>query len=170
MINAVQTRSKDMKSPSENEAFDKVKDQIGFCGIWCGSCVVGNGILRELTRRYEEVIKAYGVEKWGPQDFDYKEFFRGLASIQSMPLCSGCLKGDGRENCEMRACASAKDLHDCSECREIASCVHGEIVQKMRSGALQAGLYVKTEDVDRQELVGKWTTELKGTWPGAFYS
>ncbi len=36
------------------EAFDRVKAQIGACGIWCGSCAVGNGSLRELSRRFEE--------------------------------------------------------------------------------------------------------------------
>ena len=67
--------------------FENVKDQIGYCGIWCGSCVVGNGTLRELTKRYEEIIKSYGLEHWAPKDFDFKEFMKGLASIETMPLC-----------------------------------------------------------------------------------
>ena len=44
------------------ESFEDVKGQIGCCGIWCGSCVVGNGALRELTRRYEEIVENYGLE------------------------------------------------------------------------------------------------------------
>jgi hypothetical protein len=44
----------------EKKAFENVKSQIGFCGIWCGSCVVGNGTLRELTRKFEEMTRAYG--------------------------------------------------------------------------------------------------------------
>ncbi|MDH5787087.1 MAG: DUF3795 domain-containing protein, partial [Candidatus Bathyarchaeota archaeon] len=87
------------------ETFENVKDQIGFCGIWCGSCVVGNGVLRELTKRYGEIIKKYGVDEWGPKDFDVKEFMNGLASIQTIPVCQGCLKDGGRTNCEMRNCA-----------------------------------------------------------------
>jgi hypothetical protein len=62
------------------KAFENVREQIGFCGIWCGSCVVGNGTLRELTERCEEIIGAYGLEEWAPRDFDYKEFLKGLAS------------------------------------------------------------------------------------------
>jgi hypothetical protein len=141
--------------------FENVMNQIGFCGIWCGSCVVGNGVLRELTKRYEEIIKNYGLEKWAPKDFDFKEFVKGLASMQAMPLCQGCLKGDGKPNCEIRACASNKNITDCSECDQPTACKNSEILQKMRTGARRAGLFVKTKNVDRQELMEKWTSELK---------
>ena len=82
------------------EAFENVKNQIGFCGIWCGSCIVGNGTLRELTKRYEELIERYDLEAWAPKDFDFQEFKNGLTSIQAMPFCRGCLQEDGRPNCE----------------------------------------------------------------------
>ncbi len=78
----------------ESKPFENVKNQIGFCGLWCGSCIVGNGALKELTRRYEHLIIGYGVDKWGAKDFDEKEFLKGLASIQSIPICQGCLKGN----------------------------------------------------------------------------
>jgi len=145
--------------------FENVKDQIGFCGIWCGSCVVGNGILRELTKRYEEIIKNYGLESWAPKDFNFKEFLKGLTSIEAMPLCQGCLKSGGRDNCEMKACASSKKTADCSECDQPDACKNREMLEKMRTGALSAGLMVKTENVDRQKLIKKWTVELKNKWP-----
>jgi hypothetical protein len=147
------------------ESFENVKNQIGYCGIWCGSCVVGNGVLRELTRRYEEIIERYGMKEWGPKEFDFKEFAKGLTSIQNMPLCQGCQKGDGRPNCEMRICALKKKLKDCSECDQPEACQNLEILQKMRTGALGAGLLVKTENIDRRKLLKKWTTELKDKWP-----
>jgi hypothetical protein len=149
------------------EAFENVKNQIGFCGIWCGSCVVGNGALRELTKRYEEVIKAYGLKEWGPKDFNFQEFMKGLISIQTMPLCQGCLKGDGRPNCEIRICASNKKISDCNECDQPEACKHVESLEKMRTGALRAGLLVKAENFDREKLIEKWTAELKSMWPSA---
>jgi len=112
----------------KGEPFENVRNQIGFCGIWCGSCAVGNGVLRELTRRYEQTIKRYGLEEWAPEDFDFEEFTRGLASIQAMPLCRGCLKGDGKPNCEIRACAlkasvtrlrNARTLKYCRKCAQV---------------------------------------------------
>ncbi|MGA2797599.1 MAG: DUF3795 domain-containing protein [Thermoguttaceae bacterium] len=149
----------------DNNAFENVKDQIGSCGIWCGSCVVGNGVLRELTRRYEEIITSYGLEKWAPKDFDYGEFSKGLASIQRIPLCQGCLKGGGREDCEMRTCALSKGIQNCLECENSHECKHGEILDKMRSGALSAGLFVKTGQAGQDESLEYWISRLKSKWP-----
>jgi len=146
-------------------AFENVKDQIGCCGIWCGSCVVGNGALREITKRYAEMIEAYGLKEWGPKDLDYEKLAKGLESIQTTPLCPGCLKGGGRDNCEMKACASGKGIDDCGECGEPAECPHNGVLQQMRSGAVAAGLYVKTKSVDKQKLIEQWTAQLKLTWP-----
>jgi len=131
--------------------FENVKNQIGFCGIWCGSCVVGNGALRELTKRYEEIIKNYGLKDWASKDFDFKEFMKGLASIQAMPLCQGCLRGDGKPNCEIRNCASNKNITDCSQCDQPTACKNSETLQKMRTGASNAGLFVKTEMTSKNE-------------------
>jgi len=149
----------------KNMPFEDVKNQIGFCGIWCGSCVVGNGILGELTKKYEEIIKGYGLEEWAPKDFDFKEFSRGLASIQAIPLCPGCLKGGGRSDCEIRACAVNKKIADCSECDRPEECKNLKILQRMRTGAIQAGLMVKTEDTDRKVLIEKWIAEIKTKFP-----
>jgi hypothetical protein len=147
------------------QPFQNVKDQIGFCGIWCGSCVVGNGALRELTKRYEQVIKAYGLEEWGPKEFDFREFRKGITSIQNMPLCQGCRKGDGKPNCEFRACATSKGIEECSRCEQTMTCEHSEALKKMREGALRAGLNVTTDKVDSHKLIEKWTAELMGKWP-----
>ena len=147
------------------EAFENVRAQIGACGIWCGSCVQGNGTLRELTRRFEELTEDYGLREWAPRNFDYEEFSRGLASIQGMTLCPGCAKGGGREGCEIRACASRKGLDDCGLCPESARCEHVEILETMRSGALAAGLVVKAGEADGEELVEQWTASLTQRWP-----
>ena len=144
-----------------SDPFDKLKNQIGYCGIWCGSCAVANGQLRELAKRQEEIIKNYSVEQWGPKDFDFKEFMKGLKSIQNMSLCPGCLKGGGRDDCEIRACASAKKLSDCSECDNPEECENKKLLKIMQTGATRAGLFVKTENVDRKGLIDKWTTALK---------
>lgn len=147
------------------EAFKNVEGQIGFCGIWCGSCVVGNGALRELTRKYEEVIRNYGLKEWGPRDIDYEEFLKNLASLQDTTLCPGCLKGGGRDDCEIRACAAGKRIDGCSMCGETEGCAHTEILRKMHSGARAAGLFLKTEDADREQLLDRWAAELKTGWP-----
>jgi hypothetical protein len=147
------------------KGFEKVKNQIGYCGIWCGSCVVANGLLKELTKKYEDIIKGYGLKKWVPQDFDFKEFEKGLSSIQNIALCPGCLKGGGRENCEIRACATEKNIAECIECQRPAECKNLELLNKMRTGSHRAGLKVKTDKAGREKLIKKWIDDIKNKFP-----
>ncbi len=154
-----------MKETCGTPHFSSVKDQIGCCGIWCGSCVVGNGVLRYLTDKYGELLKTYGLHEWGPTDFDWSEFRRCMGSLAAVRVCVGCRKGGGRDNCEMRACASKKGLDECAACGERGACNHGGILEHMRTGAVAAGLFVKTDETDKQRLIEEWTAELRKRWP-----
>lgn len=147
------------------EYFDNVKDQVGFCGIWCGSCAVGNGVLKELTERYADVVDRYGLKEWASEGYDFSEFRKGLASIREVPVCSGCLKGGGRDNCEMKTCASDRKLKDCCGCNDFMTCENSEALRRMREGARAAGILVKDRDVDRKNFVKKGISELKTKSP-----
>jgi len=151
----------------ETEAFKNVKNQIGRCGIWCGSCVVGNGTLRTLSRRCKHIIGGYGVDEWAAKDFDGKEFMKGLASIQTVPICKGCLKGGGNEVCKIRPCVLSKKLSDCMGCSDVKTCKNLDALQKVRTGALRVGMLVRAENdkTDPQELIQKWTSEIKSKCP-----
>jgi len=111
------------------------------------------------------MIEAYGLKEWGLKDLDYEKLAKGLESIQNTPLCSGCLNGGGRDNCELKACGSGKGIDDCSGCGEPEGCSHIDVLQKMRTGAVAAGLYVKSKSVDKQQLIEQWTEQLANTWP-----
>ena len=121
--------------------------------------------MRELTKKYEEIVKGYGVDEWGAKDFDSKEFMKGLTSIRTLPICQGCLKGDGNEECRIRPCASNKKISDCSECNTLTTCKNLEELQKVRTGALRVGMLVKTDKADQQELIKKWTAEIRKKFP-----
>jgi len=152
----------------EAKAFENVKNQIGYCAIWCGSCVVGNGALKEPTKRYALIIGGYGIDKWGAekQGFDGQGLMKTLQSIQGIPICRGCQKGGGAVNCKIRACASNRKFADCIECKEFMTCENHEPLQKVRSGALRVGMLVKNEKdkANQQQLIKKWTAELKNKW------
>jgi hypothetical protein len=126
--------------------------------------VVGNGALRELSRRYGQLIEDYGLDHWGPRDVDHEQLLQALASLQQVPLCAGCRRGGGRDDCELRACAAGQGVGFCSECRG-ASCKHAALLQHMRSGGRDAGLFVETGAVHLPELVEQWSADLKDTWP-----
>lgn len=146
-------------------AYENVRSQVGCCGIWCGSCAVGNGSLKRLTTKYEDVIRSHGLEHWAPADLDYKQFTAGLAAVRRVAACAGCRKGGGRDQCEMRACCRSRALNDCLECPDRADCPHEKSLNHMRSGARDAGLFVKDDGGDHDALLSRWETELRSVWP-----
>lgn len=153
----------------DTKAFENVKNQIGYCAIWCGSCIVGNGTLKELTRRYGHLIGGYGVDQWGAQEqgFNGQELMRALQGVQRIPICRGCLKGGGATNCRIRACASRRKLADCTLCGQFMTCDNREPLEKVRTGALAVGMLVKTDKdrLDSQRLVKKWSGQKRNRFP-----
>jgi len=147
------------------QAFDNVKSQIGVCGIWCGSCAVGNGALCEVTRRYVEVLEGHGIEHWAPSELDYDAFSNGLSIVAKIASCQGCRRGGGRAECEMKACASERNLRECNVCGEL-ECLHAEVLERMRKGACEAGLFVNTEPGTADARLEDWTAQLRDRFPG----
>jgi len=124
-------------------------------------------MLKELTKRYEHLIKGYGIDGYGAEDFDGNEFTKGLASIQVLPTCQGCRKGGGNAICKIRPCASERKLPDCIECDEMKSCKNREALKKVREGALGVDMLIRAEDdhSNRHQLTEKWTAEIKTKCP-----
>lgn len=145
--------------------FENVKNQTGFCGAWCGSCVAGNGVLKLLTQRYRRLIEAYGLKEWGPKDVNYDEFSKALLSIQQMPSCTGCRRGGGREKCEIRSCAESRGLETCSDCCEGGSCPHPEILDYMRTGARAAGVIFRDDRPGGEDPIEEWVSRISSAWP-----
>jgi hypothetical protein len=156
-----------MKSGKKTTAYNRVKSQVGRCGIWCGSCVVGNGTLQQLTTGYAAVIKNYDLESWAPGTFDFKEFLKGLETIKATPLCPGCRRGGGWEACPMRGCVTKKSIADCTDCDDQAACPHSASLEKMRTGSIRAGLFVKTRKGNQKKFVAQWAAKLKTRWPSS---
>ena len=115
-----------------SKSFENVKGQIGYCGIWCGSCLGGNGAIFELTRNYEQIIKRSqsALEKYAPKEFNFNELMKNLACVQAMPQCPGCKKDGGDMNCRVRLCASKKSIDNCSKCSQLMECRNFEELEK----------------------------------------
>jgi len=151
--------------PLDRKAFENVKGQVGYCGLWCGSCIVGNGTLRELTERYRGLIKGHGVEDWGlaGHGMDGNACGNALIAIENLAICPGCLKGGGNDECAMRPCAREKKATDCIECREKATCRSLTPLERVRTGAAKAGMLMKSERGEPDMVA--WVAELKAKFP-----
>jgi hypothetical protein len=139
------------------DAFDRVRDQIGFCGLWCGSCAVGNGCLAELAAGLRQLLADYGVPEWAFVEIGWQELLDALASLKKVTSCAGCRKGGGRNNCEIRACAVGRGVEHCTSCSSFGSCDHAAILGRMRSGATRIGMSVLLPGDDPDTLLPQWT-------------
>lgn len=123
--------------------------------------MVGNGTVSELAQRCMKAITDYGIDDWGPKEVDYDGLLKGLDIIGSMNPCSGCMKGGGRTNCEIRDCARGKGLRECADCGKLEECKNSKIIQHMRSGALGVGMKVKEKAGNRSRFLKNWTAEVR---------
>ena len=148
------------RAKDRSSAFENVKNQLAYCGLWCGSCLVGNGTVNELALECRKALTNYGVNEWGPKGVDYKELLKGLAAIASMEPCRGCLRGGGRTNCEIRACAIKKELPECVDCGMQEECQNSRLIHHMRSGASRVGMKVSDKPGNRAKVLEKWIAEM----------
>ena len=148
----------------DRSALDNVFDQVGFCGIWCGSCAVGTSALMVLAVRFRDLCESHGLGHWGADGFDYAEFLKGLDAISRLPGCRGCLQGDGRPDCELRACAQSRNLRACSFCAQIETCEHAPLLAHMREGAKGGGLFVAETASEHDIPAERRSEELGSLW------
>jgi hypothetical protein len=126
------------------QAFENARNQVATCGIWCGSCAVGNGALAGLA----------------------DALLGGLAALREIPGCPGCRQGGGLADCVMRKCAAGKGIEGCNACGEQGACEHAEVRTRTLDGALAARMVVRTEpEEDLGEWIARQTAQLERTWP-----
>ena len=154
-----------MVSKPSREAFDRVREQIGYCGIWCGSCAVGNGCLAGLSTGLQELLKAYGAPEWASVQTGWETFLKDLDGIGHSASCAGCRKGGGRDDCEIRACALRRGVSHCTECPSFGSCEHSTILDHMRFGAAKAGMSVLSPRESPETTIPEWAERVKTQWP-----
>ena len=144
-----------------DEVYENVKQQIGYCGLWCGSCAVGNGTISRLGKELKQMVTGYGVTSWGPKDINYDDLITALSTLESKVSCKGCRKGGGNDSCKMRGCAQKKKVADCFQCQDRVACEHKEELEHLREEAAKVKMLLKTEDSDNQPLIEQWQNELK---------
>lgn len=111
----------------KQEAFDRVKNQMGPCGISCGGCALGNGTVAETAETLKQFIQLYGIAEWAPlipggSEVDFKKLDHSLDWIESLVGCPGCEHGGGPPYCSIRSCAKERGFELCSQCSELEEC------------------------------------------------
>jgi hypothetical protein len=154
-----------MEIRPNREAFERVRGQIGFCGLWCGSCAVGNGCLGELGLGLRELLVAYDAPQFAALGIGWEQFLEALGSLKQVVACTGCRTGGGRDNCEIRTCALGRGLDQCTECASFGHCEQTAILEHMRSEAARVGLSVLRQRESRDGALDDWSRAQAARWP-----
>ncbi|MBM3287422.1 MAG: DUF3795 domain-containing protein [Candidatus Eisenbacteria bacterium] len=159
-----------MEMKPNREAFERVRDQVGFCGIWCGSCAVGNGSVGERGAELRELLVAYDAPQFAAIGIEWDRFLEALDALKQAVACPGCRAGGGRDDCEIRACALRRQVDQCTGCVSFggAGCEEPTILEQMRSGAAKVGLSVlrsgeKLSETTGPRAPGSWEDPRTGT-------
>ena len=104
-----------------------VKNQVGPCGITCGTCDLGNGTLANSSKKTIELINSVGIKDWAPMvpggaELDWEVTEKTLDWMTKYAFCAGCEKGGGSPTCAIRICANEKGFSLCNECDELEAC------------------------------------------------
>lgn len=142
-----------------------MKNQIGYCGIWCGDCLGGNGAIIKLTKKYEELIikSKPALERYAPKEFNYNELLKELAYIQDTPQCPGCRNGGGDSNCKIRDCAIKRNIDNCGNCDTLMDCNKYEELEKCNPDLKKEML--KYKNFDKNDILMEKMKKLKTKWP-----
>jgi hypothetical protein len=110
-----------MESP-----FD-VKNQVGPCGITCGTCFLGNGSVANSAKTTIDYINMIGIKEWAPlvpegKGLNWDETEKTLNWMTKYAYCTGCEKGGGPPDCAIRMCANEKGYELCNMCNELDDC------------------------------------------------
>jgi len=146
-------------------AFENVRNQIGCCGLWCGSCAVGNGSVARVARGLRDLLTAYDVPNWGTLDLSWESFLDAVTSLEGTISCVGCRKGGGRGNCEIRACADGRGVTHCTDCSSFGVCTQQPIVEHMRCGAARVGMVMLSPGDAPAAMIETWSQIVTRRWP-----
>ncbi|MCX6821049.1 MAG: DUF3795 domain-containing protein [Candidatus Aenigmarchaeota archaeon] len=102
---------------------------MGFCGIDCGKCELGNKVVSKNAETLKSGVEKYGISQWfqfipvaDDEKFSFDELDKGLTWLAKYAACPGCHADGGSPDCAVRKCAKEKKFEDCSSCDAIDTC------------------------------------------------
>jgi hypothetical protein len=106
-----------------------LRDLTSYCGLYCPGCELHQGRsakqLEKLRRTPEKYSSVAGTDSPAEdQTASSDDTVEGVLDSVSRQYgsCSGCKKGDGKKDCQVRSCASDRGYSTCVECIRMENC------------------------------------------------
>lgn len=104
---------------------EEAKKLVGYCGAFCGTCMLRGRIYSDIAQEFLDMLKGSGHPEWLPEhgklDFSFNDFMKGLeyfSKADKGPYCQVPCKEGGGAPCKCRPCAQEKKVEVCYECRD----------------------------------------------------
>jgi len=104
-----------------------LENQVGPCGITCGTCFLGSGTMAKTMGEASHYINMSDIKEWSSQvpggsEINWVETEKALDWMQKYAYCAGCEAGGGPPDCSIRLCAFERGYELCSQCNELDTC------------------------------------------------
>lgn len=142
----------------------KPTELASYCCLYCGACDIYQQNIGRSGKELKRLLDAFGFNRWvtkEPGFENYESFYEILNNIiATYGKCSGCKKGGGDTECQMRSCCLEKGYQTCAECED-APCeiLKTKIVkafpnwtedfQELKKIGLKAWIRTQQEKVDK---------------------
>ena len=155
-----------MKNPT-NEI-----DDIAFCGLYCGECVMHVGKVADLARDLRKECRSSRMDKTAEalsdMSFfrafeDYPKCYEVLGAMVKLRCNRKCRGRGGNPYCAVRKCCERKQLLGCWECGDFEECGKLDFLRKNHGNAHLKNLKTLKKKGINGFLKGKkyWYTEAK---------
>jgi hypothetical protein len=108
------------KSPNTRTLQVKPVELAAYCGLYCGACDIYQKRIGQSGEELRKVLDAYRFDEITTQVpglENYEAFHKVLNTLVIIfGQCSGCPKGGGPPQCDIRNCCSEKGYKTCAEC------------------------------------------------------
>ena len=117
---------------------EKHLERTAYCGLYCGDCVFGLGIIPDMARDLRKELRRVRFDKISEvipfiESEKYNDCYEVLGTMVKL-RCKGCRGGSRSQFCDIAKCVIKHDYSGCWECGEFEDCkklkflepVHGD--------------------------------------------
>ena len=144
------------------------KDQLAYCGLFCGDCAGYSGDIADSAIELARVLDACQFDRTARARFseqvgDFEAFRETLAFLSELRWPRICReRSAGETDCRIRACWIKQGFYACYECDAFETCGEFEMLEELHGDAC-----VRNLRAIREMGLDQWLVNGERFWFGS---
>jgi len=144
------------------------KDQLAYCGLFCGDCAGYSGDIADSAIELARVLDAYQFDRtaralFSEQVGDFEAFRETLGFLSELRCPRICReRSAGETDCRIRACWIKQGFYACYECDAFETCGEFEMLEELHGDAC-----VRNLRAIREMGLDQWLVNGERFWFGS---